>query len=48
MPGDIPLMGGGAENTQQIVLKMDNLDNKIHKTMGILFAKIMILKDDRI
>jgi hypothetical protein len=27
---------------------MDNLDNKIHKTMGILFAKIMILKDDRI
>jgi hypothetical protein len=31
MAGEIPSKGGGAEKTQQVILKMKNLDKEIHK-----------------
>ena len=42
MPGDIPLKRG-AENPQQMVLKMENLDKKIWKQLIVAFAETVAI-----
>jgi beta-lactamase class D len=45
MPGDIPPKGG-AEKTQQIVLKMENLDERIRKELIVAFAETVNMDND--
>src|ERR1700737_276995 len=40
MPGDIPPKGG-AEKTQQIVLKTENLDKEVQKGLVVAFAEVV-------
>jgi hypothetical protein len=45
MPRNIPPKGG-AEKTQQIVLKTENLDKELHKTLIVVFAKTVSLENN--
>jgi hypothetical protein len=47
MPGDIPPKGG-AEKTQQIVLKTENLDQWVRKGLIVAFAETVNLDNDSV
>jgi hypothetical protein len=47
MPADIPLKEG-AEITQQIVLKMENLDKRIQSRLVIAFAEVINQDEENI
>jgi hypothetical protein len=47
MPGDIPPTGG-AEKTQQIMLKMENHDKKVRTELIVAFTETLNLHNDSI
>ena len=47
MPGDIPPKGG-AEKTQQIVLKTENLDKRIQKGLVVVFVEVVNREEEEV